>query len=143
MKKVLYLVGFIGLIIVLYVGYLWFKYTPETYMKESLGDVKQMEVKNEVTGTTSPSKSTASSTTLTKTTFTMEEVATHKSIESCYSVIQGSVYDLTFWVNLHPGGKNAILSICGIDGTERFMKKHKGGEKFMTILARYKIGTLQ
>jgi cytochrome b involved in lipid metabolism len=74
--------------------------------------------------------------------FTTADVSTHTTAVSCYSVIQGSVYDLTMWVNAHPGGKGAILSLCGIDGTEKFMNQHHGGKKFMDILSRFKIGTL-
>ena len=74
--------------------------------------------------------------------FTLADIATHKDTTSCYVSIQGSVYDLTAWINLHPGGRDKIIMICGKDGTELFMKKHKGAQKFMDILARYKIGLL-
>lgn len=75
--------------------------------------------------------------------YTMVNIATHKDISSCYTVISGSVYDITLWVNMHPGGKGAILSLCGVDGTEKFMNKHKSGTKYMSILVRYKIGLLK
>jgi cytochrome b involved in lipid metabolism len=75
--------------------------------------------------------------------YTIEDIATHNNATNCYTVINNSVYDLTMWVNIHPGGKRVILSICGIDGTEKFMAKHHGGEKFMNILSRYKIGILK
>ncbi len=74
--------------------------------------------------------------------YTLADITSHNNATSCYSSIQGSVYDLTAWVNLHPGGKSEILSICGIDGTEAFMNQHRGGKKFMNILARFKIGNL-
>lgn len=113
------------------------KYVPDVYITET-------QTTDESTGTTTTTTTTIDTTKNTETsgtpTFTMAEVATHTTLESCYTVISGTVYDLTLWVNLHPGGKNAILSICGIDGTERFMNKHKGGDKFMAILERYKIG---
>jgi len=66
----------------------------------------------------------------------------HKDASSCYTVISGKVYDLTLWVNMHPGGKGAILSLCGIDGTAKFMAKHQGAQKQMDILARFYIGTV-
>lgn len=74
--------------------------------------------------------------------FTATEIASHKDTSSCYVSISGAVYDLTAWINLHPGGKDKITMICGTDGTDKFMKKHKGAQKFMDILARYKIGIL-
>lgn len=105
------------------------KYAPSVYVTDSpSGDVTRDTTTN-TESTTTPK-------------YTISDVITHKDITSCYTIISGSVYDVTMWVNLHPGGKMAILSICGVDGTEKFLKKHKGGEKFMTILSRYKIGTL-
>ncbi len=74
--------------------------------------------------------------------YTFAEILTHNDQTSCYTTINGSVYDLTAWVMLHPGGKDKIISICGTDGTEKFMGKHKGGKKYLDILARYKIGTI-
>lgn len=74
--------------------------------------------------------------------FTLADIATHKDASSCYSAISKDVYDLTAFVNMHPGGKDKILSICGTDGTQTFMNKHKGGEKYMKTLSRFKIGVL-
>lgn len=74
--------------------------------------------------------------------FTLTEIATHNTTTSCYTVISDSVYDLTLWVNLHPGGKSKILSICGIDGTEIFMQQHHAGKKFMSILSHFIVGKI-
>ncbi len=74
--------------------------------------------------------------------FTLAEVATHRNATSCYTVISGSVYDLTLWVNLHPGGEKEILSICGIDGTEIFIEQHHAGKKFMSILSHFIVGKI-
>ena len=70
----------------------------------------------------------------------MVDISSHNNATSCYVAINDSVYDLTAWVNLHPGGTSKILSICGTDGTEKFMNKHKGAQKYMDILPRFKIG---
>ena len=151
MKKIiLYVLGFVVVIGVAGAGWYYYnfqKYAPESYVADIPVTSESKVEKNVTTSTTTPPKqvtvnTTTGATTPGSPTFTMVDVATHKDITSCYSVISGQVYDLTMWVNLHPGGKEAILKICGVDGTERFMKKHKGGEKFMTILARYKVGTL-
>ena len=111
-------------------GYSLFKrYAPESYVVDNGTSSTTV---NTTTGETTPGSKM----------FTMADVSTHTTAASCYSVIQGSVYDLTMWVNAHPGGKSAILSLCGIDGTEKFMNQHHGGKKFMDILSRFKIGTL-
>jgi cytochrome b involved in lipid metabolism len=73
---------------------------------------------------------------------TMAELARHATAESCYTAIGGSVYDLTGWINRHPGGREAILSLCGTDGTAAFMNQHGGAKEQMDILATLRIGTL-
>lgn len=73
---------------------------------------------------------------------TMAEVAAHNSKASCWSAINGSVYDLTSWVPEHPGGEKAILRICGTDGSARYNGQHGGASKQAAILAGFKIGIL-
>jgi cytochrome b involved in lipid metabolism len=75
-------------------------------------------------------------------TYTMEEVSKHNSKESCYSVIRGKVYDLTNWIEKHPGGQEKILNICGKDGTEIFKKVHEGKQKPENALMNFEIGNL-
>ena len=78
-----------------------------------------------------------------KKTYTMEEVAKHNSKESCWTVIKGEVYDLTNWIDKHPGGPDKILKICGKDGTDLFVRQHGGKEKPEKILESFEIGTLK
>ncbi len=95
--------------------------------------------------TTTTSTSTTTTTTTPKPTtggYTLTQIATHNSASSCWSAINGSVYDLTSWVNAHPGGKAAILMICGKDGSPLFNTQHGSSGKIANILANYKIGTL-
>ena len=75
--------------------------------------------------------------------FTMTEVEKRNSKESCWSVIRGKVYDLTNWIDKHPGGLDKILNICGKDGTEIFEKVHGGKEKPENILKNFEIGVLK
>ena len=74
--------------------------------------------------------------------YTMSQVTTHNSASSCWSVVGGVVYDLTPWVSKHPGGTEAILSICGKDGTAAFTGKHMGDQKPEAMLATFKIGVI-
>lgn len=55
-------------------------------------------------------------------TFTISEVALHDSKEDCWTVISGNVYDLTKFINRHPGG-DEILRACGTDATILFTKR--------------------
>jgi cytochrome b involved in lipid metabolism len=73
---------------------------------------------------------------------TMAEVRTHADASSCWSAINGSVYDLTAYIPMHPGGKGEILAICGKDGSNAFEGQHGGDSKPERILASYKIDVL-
>lgn len=73
---------------------------------------------------------------------TKAEVATHATESSCWSIISGSVYDLTDYVSRHPGGKSRILGICGKDGTRSFEGQHGGESKPERILSGYFIDNL-
>lgn len=74
--------------------------------------------------------------------FTIANVAAHNSASSCYSVVSGSVYDLTPWISQHPGGAQAILSMCGVDATDAFIAQHGGQRRPEAELVSFKIGTL-
>lgn len=73
--------------------------------------------------------------------FTLADVQIHNSKTSCYSAINGSVYDLTSWIPKHPGGADKILSICGKDGSSAFTEQHAGEPRPEQMLATFKIGT--
>jgi hypothetical protein len=74
--------------------------------------------------------------------YTMAKVKENNSASSCWSVISGNVYDLTKWINQHPGGASAIQSLCGIDGTSSFLAQHRGGGSPQQRLAGYLLGPL-
>ncbi len=74
--------------------------------------------------------------------YTMAQVAEHATAASCWSAINGDVYDLTTWIGKHPGGANAIRSICGQDGSAGFNNRHATTPDALATLPRFKIGTL-
>ena len=76
------------------------------------------------------------------TAYTMAQVATHNTKDSCWAAVSGGVYDLTAWIDQHPGGDNAIKGLCGTDGTAAFTAQHRGAGKPTDTLAKFKIGTL-
>ncbi len=79
----------------------------------------------------------------TVTSYSMADVATHKDGTSCWTVINGGVYDVTSWINQHPGGPDAILSLCGKDGSSTFTNQHEGQMRPEQELAGFKIGVLK
>lgn len=76
-------------------------------------------------------------------TYSLSDIASHNTADSCYTTINGSVYDVTPWINQHPGGRSAILSLCGKDGSTAFNNQHGGQSRPEKELASFKIGTLQ
>lgn len=89
-----------------------------------------------------PVSNPTSSPTPVPSTYALADVAQHNSQASCWTTINGSVYDLTSFISQHPGGERAILSICGIDGTQAFEAQHGSQGSPNAILATLKIGTL-
>jgi len=75
-------------------------------------------------------------------TYTLAQIATHNNASSCWTAVNGDVYDVTAWINQHPGGAQAILGMCGIDGSDAFNGQHGGQRRPATELASFKIGTL-
>ncbi len=55
------------------------------------------------------------------------EVAKHNSRESCWVIIKGKVYDVTEFLDEHPGGANIILQYGGKDATEEYDPVHPPG----------------
>lgn len=73
---------------------------------------------------------------------TMEQVAAHASASDCWSVVQGTVYDLTTWISQHPGGAGPIESMCGVDATDAFMAQHGSAKTPNKVLAGFALGPL-
>jgi cytochrome b involved in lipid metabolism len=51
-------------------------------------------------------------------------------------------YDLTGWINKHPGGPEAIENLCGTDATVSFSQKHGNQKKPQQTLANLLLGEL-
>ncbi len=74
--------------------------------------------------------------------YKLSDVAKHNTETNCWTIIHENVYDLTGWIGVHPGGKSAILQLCGTDGSVLFDNQHGGQDRPLAQLAEFKIGTL-
>ena len=78
-------------------------------------------------------------------TFTLEEIAQHNTAQDCWMAIDGTVYDLSTFIDQHPGGDD-ILRGCGIDATELFYNRDGRGTSHSPVatalLGSYVIGIL-
>jgi cytochrome b involved in lipid metabolism len=76
-------------------------------------------------------------------TYTLADVAKHKTATDCWTAVGDGVFNLTPFVTKHPGGVENITKICGIDGTAPFTKMHGTMENAKAVLASLRIGTLK
>nr|ACG32600.1 cytochrome b5 [Zea mays] len=73
--------------------------------------------------------------------FTTEEISKHSTREDCWIIIKDKVYDVTPYVEEHPGG-DAILNNAGGDSTEGFFGPQHGTRVF-DIIEDFCIGQLK
>lgn len=74
-------------------------------------------------------------------TFTREEVRSHTTDESLYCIIDSTVYDLTEFVDAHPGGESVLRQVAGQDATTAFYNLHRH-----EVLSKYSdlaVGTIE
>ena len=77
-------------------------------------------------------------------TFTLEEVHRHRSKDSLWVAHQGRVYDVTGFVDRHPGGWDVMVEKGGGDVTEVMRDTpHPHSPAAYQILNKYLIGELQ
>jgi cytochrome b involved in lipid metabolism len=72
----------------------------------------------------------------------LELVAQRNTAASCWSVVNGTVYDLTAWIERHPGGSGRIIGMCGRDASASFNGKHGDESEPASYLAEYRLGEL-
>ncbi|CAH0051426.1 unnamed protein product [Clonostachys solani] len=79
---------------------------------------------------------------MTTTVVTTPELAQHNTANDLWVSVHGKVYNLTSFVNDHPGGIDAILQCAGDDGTDAY--DYAGHSKSASAtLTRFLIGPLE
>lgn len=76
--------------------------------------------------------------------YTHEDLATHNTPSSCWVSRRGKVYDITSFLNDHPGGDDVIMEFAGKD-VEEVMKdktEHEHSDSAYEMLEEYIIGRL-
>jgi len=76
--------------------------------------------------------------------YSEHEVRKHDDESSAWIVIEGYVYDITSFLEDHPGGKEIVLPYLGRDATAIFSdeREHVHSEAAYGILKKYRIGVL-
>jgi len=87
--------------------------------------------------------------------YSLSEVAKHATLEDCWMVIEGAVYDVSDYVLRHPAPQEALKPWCGREATEGMRTKgddsgNYSGDKTgdhsaraWRMLERYRIGELE
>ncbi len=76
-------------------------------------------------------------------TITMEELKKHNNENDCYVGYKGIAYDITDWINKHPGG-TGIKEYCGTttEFEQAFQKQHGTSKEAMLEKVGIKIGII-
>lgn len=73
--------------------------------------------------------------------FSLADVSEHYTSHDCWIVIYDKVYDVTEFLNEHPGGEYIILEFAGRDATIAFRGSRHGKDSY-EMLAKYCVGVL-
>ena len=76
-----------------------------------------------------------------RTDITMAEVARHNKREDAWIVIEGQAYDVTDYIDSHPGGWLPIVDLAGKDVTDAFANYHPA-RVYAKMLPMYHIGSV-
>ncbi|ROV97372.1 hypothetical protein VMCG_06846 [Cytospora schulzeri] len=77
-----------------------------------------------------------------ETEYSAKEVAVHKEKADAWMVIEGNVYDVTKYLQEHPGGADILIEAAGTDASDAFENAGHSEDAF-EIMADFKIGKLK
>ncbi len=71
---------------------------------------------------------------------TWQEIAKHNNTTDCWLLIESKVYEVTSYLNKHPGGGDLIIPYCGKEATLPFQTK--GGKGIHSAEAQRLLGLI-
>ncbi|KAH9892245.1 acyl-CoA dehydrogenase/oxidase [Xylariomycetidae sp. FL2044] len=74
-------------------------------------------------------------------TYTRDEVAKHNTEDSVWFVVDSKVYDVSDFLDAHPGGESVLRQVAGQDATTAFYNLHR--HEVLTKYDDLQIGTVQ
>ncbi|KAF9889472.1 hypothetical protein FE257_007375 [Aspergillus nanangensis] len=75
--------------------------------------------------------------------FSLSDIQSHQGEDDCWIAIHGNVYNVTSFLNHHPGGKAIILRHAGTDATRAFSDVHPAELLDEYLIADQLLGPLQ
>ncbi|XP_034489689.1 cytochrome b5 isoform X1 [Drosophila innubila] len=73
--------------------------------------------------------------------FSLATIKEHNKPDDLWLVIDNKVYDVTKFLNEHPGGEESLMSVAGVDGTKDFNEVGHSAEA-RELLKKFYIGDL-
>ncbi|XP_060525590.1 cytochrome b5 isoform X1 [Cylas formicarius] len=73
--------------------------------------------------------------------YSFEDIRKHNDRNSTWIVINDDIYDVTDFLNEHPGGEEVLLEQAGKDASENFEDVGHSSDA-RELMVKYKIGTL-
>ena len=73
--------------------------------------------------------------------YTYEEVKCHNTLNDCWIICNNNVYNITDFLNKHPGGNKIILDYGGLDITNNYIFSLHSMYAY-NMLSKYKIGSI-
>ncbi|CAI9290449.1 unnamed protein product [Lactuca saligna] len=73
--------------------------------------------------------------------FNLADVSPHNNSKDCWVIINARVYDVTNFLNDHPGGDNVLLDVAGKDASDEFEEVGHGSAARL-MLDEYYIGEI-
>lgn len=74
-------------------------------------------------------------------TYSLAEISAHNTNKSTWLVIHNGIYDVTEFLNEHPGGEEVLLEVAGKEATEMFEDVGHSTDA-RELMKKYKIGEL-
>lgn len=79
---------------------------------------------------------------------TTAQVAQHNTPNNCWIIIHGNAYNVTNFLDQHPGGADVIIPYCGKDATTAFdtqggRRRGSHSSSAMQLLQTFLIGSVQ
>ena len=75
--------------------------------------------------------------------YTVDEVSEHDNEDDCWIIINDKVYDVTPYIDSHPGGKGLVEKTAGKDATNAFYVESEHSDTARGLLVKYLIGQIK
>jgi cytochrome b involved in lipid metabolism len=138
----------LGALSVIYIYGIYFDSTTQSISTSTKGsnqitnkDDNEIDEENVASNTNQTSASTSSTqSNNSKNKLNITEISKHSTPNDCYLIVKNKVYDVSSYINKHPGGQKNITNHCGGEETRLFSDIHSNFA--WDLLKKYYIGDL-